>query len=239
LKKINATNKRILVIPDLHSPYHHIDALDFLKAVKKKFLKRNSIIINVGDEVDNHAISFHDSDSDLFSAGSELKLASNFLQQLNKVFPKMFLCESNHGSLLMRRMKHHGVPLRVLKELKDIYGVTGWSWHHDIMAKTSNGNIYICHGKTSTYNKLSKETGCNAIQGHFHGKFEITWTRTPTTERFNIFSGCLINWESLAFAYGKNHIPKPILGCVMINENGSPFLIKMNLDNKNRWDKKL
>ena len=140
----------------------------------------------------------------------------------------------------MRRLKHQRIPLRTLKDLKDIYGVSNWSWHHDIQLNTKHDlPTYFCHGKSSGYNKLAKDVGMNAVQGHFHGKFELTWFRSPTVERYNIFAGCLINWQSLAFAYGKNNIPKPILGCVIINENGSPFLVKMNLNKEGKWVKLL
>ena len=62
-------NKRILVISDTHCPYHHPDLIPYLKAIKKKY--KPDRVIHIGDEVDSHAISFHDSDPDLYSAGDE------------------------------------------------------------------------------------------------------------------------------------------------------------------------
>ena len=59
--------KAILCISDLHIPYHHPQAFDFLKALKKKL--NPDLIVNGGDELDKHALSFHDSDPDLPSAG--------------------------------------------------------------------------------------------------------------------------------------------------------------------------
>lgn len=240
MKKINCKGKRVLIIPDQHFPYAHKDIIRFLKAVKKKYLDKNSIIINLGDEADNHSISFHDSDSELFSAGHELEQACAQLQGLEKVFPKMFICDSNHGSLAIRRFKKHGIPIKYLKSLNEVYGVgNGWSWHDDILLSTKLGDVYICHGKSAVYGKLCKEMGCHSIQGHFHGKFEITWHRSALGERFNMFSGCLIDQDELAFAYGKNHLPKPILGCSILSKEGYPRLIKMNLNSRGRWDGKL
>ena len=48
-------NKRILVISDMHIPYHHKDSIKFLKEIKKEF--KPDKIINIGDSVDFHAIS--------------------------------------------------------------------------------------------------------------------------------------------------------------------------------------
>ena len=57
----------ILVISDQHMPYEHPDMFEFLEAVKKKY--KPTLVVNIGDEVDKHALSFHDSDADLPSAG--------------------------------------------------------------------------------------------------------------------------------------------------------------------------
>ena len=84
----------ILFISDLHAPYQHKDAIAFLAAIKKKY--KPSRIINVGDEVDYHAMSFHASDPDLDSASVELERASATMQQLERIFPKMELVNSYH-----------------------------------------------------------------------------------------------------------------------------------------------
>ncbi|MCK8363719.1 metallophosphoesterase, partial [Erwinia amylovora] len=64
-------NKCILVVSDLHAPFNHPDSVAFLKAIKAKY--KPTRVILTGDEVDFHAISFHDSDPDLDSAGKELE----------------------------------------------------------------------------------------------------------------------------------------------------------------------
>ena len=39
-------HKSVLVISDLHIPYHHKDSFEFLKAVKKKF--KPDTVVNIG-----------------------------------------------------------------------------------------------------------------------------------------------------------------------------------------------
>lgn len=237
---LDGRNKTILLISDQHAPYMHSDMLAFLTALKERYLDDDSIIINMGDEVDYHAISFHSSDVDLYSAGHELDLAIEKLSHLNKLFPKMYLLESNHGSLVYRRAKADGIPIRSLKPLSELYNTPDWSWHHDIVLETNHRyKTYLCHGKKSTYNGLSSAMGMNAIQGHYHGKSEITWSRTATMWRYNMFTGCLINHESLAYAYGRNHLPKPILSLGIIDKDGMPHLKFMDLDKDNRWTGKI
>ena len=231
--KINAIGKAVLIIGDAHIPYEHSDYLAFCKAVSKKY--SCEIFLNAGDEVDGHAISFHDNDPELLSAGNELELAIDKIADWRKTFPKMILLESNHGSLIYRRMKVQGIPVDYIKPLKEIYNTPQWLWYHDVLIKTKYGNVYGCHGKASGYGALAKEQGCSSFQGHYHGKLEVTWHNRVEHRRFNLFVGCGINWQSLAFAYGRNNIPKPILGCAVLDKAGLPHVIKMILDNKGRW----
>ncbi len=224
----------------MHIPFEHRDAYNFLKAIKEQYLDDDDLVINLGDEIDGNQISMHDKDPDMmFSPASEFEECIKRIKHYYELFPNMHLCESNHGSLVYRRAKKFGLPLHVMKSYQDILETPTWYWHDDILLKTGTGEVYICHGKSSTYGKLAKEMGANAIQGHFHGKFEITWHRTTTIERYNLFSGCLIDLENLAFSYGKNHMPKPILGATVLSENGYPNLIKMNLTTNGRWTGKL
>ncbi|MHA1676470.1 MAG: phosphoesterase [Candidatus Njordarchaeales archaeon] len=238
MKKINGINKSILLIGDVHAPFEHCDYLAFCKAVHKKI--QADIVINMGDWEDQHAISFHDSDCSLPSAGHELSLVIEKAKYWYKAFPKMKFLDSNHGSLVIRRMKHHGIPLEHIRPLKEVYNTPKWEWFEDILLKTRLGHIYLCHGKTSAYNKLAREIGCSAAQGHFHGKLEITWANSVFLQRFNLFVGCGINRASMAMAYGKNNIPQPMLGCAAIDREGIPHVYKMNIDKKTgRWDKKV
>lgn len=234
MKKINAKNKSVLLIGDTHLPYEHSDYLSFLKAVSKHY--KCEIIIHMGDFEDNHAISFHKTDQELFSAGAELELVIEKAKEWNKAFPKLHMLDSNHGSLVFRRCKADGLPVTYIKPLKEIYGTPKWAWHEDVILRTNIGDVYLCHGRSGVYNKLAREIGCSAVQGHFHGKFEITWCNSVFKERFNMFVGCGINRESAAFAYGKNNMPQPILGCGVIDEEGNPILIKMRLNKKGRWN---
>ena len=243
MKVIDARNKRVLVIPDLHIPFEHPDSLKFVSAVYNDLALKDGtrpedvIVINLGDEIDGHTISFHKNDPDIpYSPGKELEKAIEHIEDWYRQFPHKILLESNHGSLVYRRAKDQGIPLHYIKSYQEILNTPTWEWHEDVLLKTKMGDIYLCHGKTSATGKLSKEMGTyGAIQGHFHGKFQVTWSTTATGTRFDAFSGCLIDRQSLAFAYGKNHIPKPILGCLLISKMGYPQMIKMVTDDRDRW----
>jgi hypothetical protein len=50
--------------------------------------------------------------------------------------------------------------------------------------------------------------------------------------------GCLVDKDSLAMAYAKNNLKRPIIGCAMIVE-GIPLLIPLLLSKGGRWTGKL
>lgn len=238
-KHINANGRDVLLISDLHVPYHHKDSVKFLAAVKNKLLSKRSLILNVGDEADGHGLSFHDSIMDLDSSGIELEKTRLYFSEIEALFPTMYICESNHGSLIYRRSRSSGIPLEFIKPLSEVYGVKKWSWHDSIVLETKKGKVYVAHGKTASVGKLALSMGMSAVQGHYHGKFCLNYLRTPAGLRFDMYVGCLIDYKSLAFHYGKNHLPKPILGVGYIDKDGDPHLIPMEVDKKGNWNEKI
>jgi len=196
----------ILVISDTHIPYHHPDLFDFLKAIKKEY--KPDRVIHIGDDVDNHAISFHDADPNLPSAGDELEIAKTYIKELHKLFPQMDLLESNHGALLYRKALSHGIPKQMLKSYNDILEVgDGWKWHPELIIKLPNGQpVYFCHGKNSNVTTLSHKQGMSAVQGHYHGRYKIEYWGNPRELNWGMAVGCLIDDDSFAMAYNKNTI---------------------------------
>ncbi len=226
--------KSILVISDQHFPYNHPDIIEFLRHLANKYSPDR--IVNIGDEIDWHSISFHDKDPDLFSPSDELQTAINRMKPLYKMFPEMDLLESNHGSLVYRKGKYHGLPRHVFKSYREVLEAPkGWKWHPDLTIKTNVGSyVYFCHGRSADGLKLSQSLGMSCVQGHFHEKFEVRYWGNSLGLYWSLTVGCLIDNDSLAFAYNKTNLKRPIIGCAMII-NGQPILCPMILDKTGRW----
>ena len=236
MKKYN--NDIVLFISDLHAPYEHKDALAFLAAIKQKY--KPTRIVNVGDEVDYHALSFHASDPDLDSAGMELIKAQATMAKLEQLFPEMDLIHSNHGSMVYRKQKHHGLPRHVIKSYREILQVgEGWMWHTDLTLDI-NGHrpVYVCHGKKKNSENYAKSIGCSVVQGHYHEDFRVGYLNSPGGTIWGMNVGCLIDDTQMAFEYNKVNPNKPMIGTGIII-NGIPKLIPMILDEKGNWNGKL
>ena len=223
----------ILVLSDMHHPYAHPDTLPFLKALKSKY--KPTDVVCIGDEADFHDSSFHDSDPDLDSAGIELEKAIKSLKPIYKLFPKVIVVESNHGSMVMRKALVGKIPRKAIKSYNDILDAPkGWKWVFDVILKTPLGPVYFCHGKSGSPGRLASQYGMSCVQGHFHEKAQIQYISTPEKLMFDAHTGCLANDKSLALGYNKINPKRPIVSLLVI-ENGIPHIIPMVLSKNGRW----
>tara|TARA_R110000803_G_scaffold17754_1_gene47737 strand:+ start:1289 stop:1996 length:708 start_codon:yes stop_codon:yes gene_type:complete len=231
-------NNRVLVISDLHIPYHHKDSFAFLTALKKKY--KPDLVINIGDELDQHAISMHDSNPDLPSAGDELRMSRKYIWELEKIFPDMILVHSNHSSLVYRRALKYGLPTEYLKSYNEYLGVSNrWQWVDDLTITLSDGTrCFFTHGMSANILQLSMQMGMHVVQGHYHSKFSIGYFSNPDQLVWGMQVGCLTSQSSLAFDYARNFKSRFIIGCGIIDQ-GQPKLMPMVLTKDGRWTKKI
>ena len=226
-------HKRILVISDMHLPYQHKDSIKFLKEIKKEF--KPDTTISIGDLLDQHALSFHDSSPELYSAGHELDKAKEYVKELENIFPKLIEVDSNHSSMIYRRALKHGLPRAYLKDYGDFLETKKWKWVDDLTLTMSNGQrCFFTHGRSADVLKVSQTMGMSAVQGHYHTKFVISWWANPDNLFFGMNVGCLIDQKSMAFNYAKNFRTRFIIGCGIIID-GIPRLLPMVLNKKGDW----
>lgn len=233
-------NSCIMLFGDLHAPYQHPDALDFLNAVAHKY--QPTRVFNVGDEIDSHSISFHPQRPDLSNATEELKRARKVIHQLEKIFPTLYNCESNHTSRVYRIGMSSGIPKDLILPYKDLLGVksTKWVWkpEYRITLVPDKTHLMITHNAGANALLASQRNGCSLVAGHHHVLFNLNYWQSTQGLSFSAQAGCLIDFNSPAFAYAAGYTVKPMLGCVII-ERGNPKLIRMTLNKNNSWNKEV
>ena len=226
--------KSVLIISDTHIPYHVPELIAYLKLLKKKI--NPDLIVCGGDELDKHALSFHDSDPDLPSAGDELRQSKKYIWELKKIFPEMLILHSNHSSLIYRKALKHGMPRAYLRHYNEFLEVDNkWKWVDDLNLKLSDGSeCYFTHGMSADGLKLAMQYGKNVCQFHFHSKFNIQYFSNPDNLVWSLQCGCLTKQSSLAFGYSKNFRLRFVIGTGAIID-GQPRLFPMVLDKKGNW----
>jgi hypothetical protein len=79
---------------------------------------------------------------------------------------------------------------------------------------------------------------CNSVQGHHHSVFETKYFANHKDIYWSMVVGCLIDDKSLAFAYNKLQLKRPLIGCGIILD-GQPKLLPMILNKDGRWNKRI
>ena len=190
----------VLVIGDLHAPFQHKAALIYIENV----LRSNQIdeVVLLGDIVDNHYLSFHDSNVDGHGSNLEFLKAKAFLNQLHNVIPKCKVCIGNHDALADRKAFKAGMSQRWIKGIGEVFNLPGWDFQdfHGI------GDFVFTHGLGQQASSRSWDLGKSVVQGHYHSKFGTRAFYDQSVKggvRYAIDGGCLIDSGAYAFAYGK------------------------------------
>jgi predicted phosphodiesterase len=223
--------KTVLVVGDLHVPFHHPKYLDFCTRIHRE-LKCTDVVM-IGDVVDNHAISYHEHDPDGWSPDQEMKEADRHLQKWFKAFPVAYLCRGNHDHLVDRKSKTVGLPSRVFKPFREIWGLPkGWKddFHHIIDGvKYMHGTGYsgdLAHLKAAHDNRMP------VVMGHLHSVCGVDYSANEVDCIWGMSVGCGVDRKAYAFEYGREHKKKPIiaLGVVEYTKYGAnPRLFKMEM----------
>ena len=223
----------VLAIPDTQCPFHHRDSWDFLEWARDKF--NPTKIVNMGDEVDFHALSDYDHDPDGRSAGDELAEAVKSLKPLYQLFPKVMSCISNHTSRPYRQALKAGIPSNMIRSYSEILQAPkGWQWADQWEI---DGVLYE-HGTAYSGRAGALKAAMGNMQstciGHLHSHAGIQYYANAKHLIFGFNTGCLIDKNAYAFNYGKTLTVKPILGCGII-EKGVPKFVPMLLKPNGRW----
>lgn len=219
-------NKTILLFGDTHFPFHHQDTFEFLKAVKKKY--KPDEVYCMGDLIDNHALSYHETNPDLYSPRDELELSVMCIEDLAKIFPKMTILSGNHDKLPIRKARSAGLPSRYIRSNSDVFNMPKtWEWKfEEIVITTDKKGLWLRHQFSSNPIEIALAEGISVAQGHYHSKGDMIWIKDKVNDVYAITVPCLIDDKSLAMEYNKLDKKRPVLGAVII-QNGVPEMIYM------------
>lgn len=211
---------RVLVIGDLHTPFDHADYLAHCKAVRKFYKTTHTVFI--GDIIDAHYSSYHESNPDGWGAGDELTKAVEKLALWHKAFVGADVILGNHDRMAMRKVMSSGLSQRWLRGIDEVLNVPTWKFH---MRRIYDGVLYI-HGEGVTARTKAQRAGKSVVQGHRHTEAYVWYNPKDYGSQFGMQVGCGINADTYAFAYAKDH-PAPVLACGVVLAGKQAHVIPM------------
>ncbi len=215
LQKIRANDIRnVLVIGDLHEPFCLDEYLDWCKEQYDLF-QCNQVIF-IGDIIDNHYSSYHETSADGMGGADELELSIKRIARWYKVFPDATVIIGNHDRMIMRKSQTSAIPSKWIKSYQEVLEVPNWIFTE----RYEQDNVQYIHGEGGqAYNKCRADL-MNTVQGHMH---TLAGCQHFVGRKYRVFGlqvGCGIDFSSYAMAYAK-YGKKPAIGCGVVLENGT------------------
>jgi metallophosphoesterase superfamily enzyme len=222
-KKQNNEESNVLVIGDLHEPFCLEGYLEFCLDTYHHY--KCTDVIFIGDIIDNHYSSYHETDADGLGGGDELELAVSKIAQWYKAFPEAKVLIGNHDRMIMRKAQTSAIPSKWIKSYQDVLEVPNW----EFLERYVLNDVQYIHGEAGTARTKCRADMMNTVQGHLHTQ---CYTENYVGAKYRIFGmqvGCGIDHESYAMAYAKAG-KKPAIACGVILNNGkTPINVMMQL----------
>ena len=203
----------VLVIGDLHEPFCLDSYLDWCK--EQYNVWNCTEVVFIGDIIDNHYSSYHETSADGLSGLEELEIAIKRIARWYNAFPIATVIIGNHDRLIMRKAQTSAIPSKWIKSYKEVLEVPEWNF---VERYVKDGVQYI-HGEGGTASTKCRADMMNTVQGHLHTQ---CYVQNFVGNKFRIFGvqvGCGIDHESYAMAYAK-YGKKPAISCAVILNNG-------------------
>lgn len=230
---MNKDKQNILIIGDIHEPFSLDGYIDHCKEMYKKY-DCNKVIF-IGDIIDNHFGSYHETDTDAYGAKYELEKCIKKVSKWYKAFPKAEVCIGNHDAIVSRKAQTGGIPEAWIRDYSEVLGTPNWVWGTDFI----HNNVRYTHGhKSSKARTAYKRDMMSTVTGHFHTDFYIEYNFGVNHNIFAMAVGSGVNDKAYAVRYAAGG-KKSAIGCGVVLDNGTqPILCPMDLKKYKKLTKK-
>jgi predicted phosphodiesterase len=214
---------RVLVIGDLHEPF----CLDgYLEFCKETYAKNNcNKVVFIGDIIDSHYSSYHESDADGLGGKAELELAIKKLSRWYKEFPDADITLGNHDRIIIRKAQSSNIPSKWIKEFGEVLETPKWRFVTEVFI---DGVRYVHGDKSSAAKTAAKRDMVSTVSGHFHTQMYVEWFFGKYAAIFGMQVGAGIDSKSYAMGYMQGG-KKEAIGVGIVLGGTTAFNVKMEL----------
>jgi len=213
---------KVLAIGDLHEPFTLKNYINFCKKMYKKH-DCNKVIF-MGDIIDNHYSSYHETDAEAMGGKDELELAIKKIKKWYKAFPVAHVIIGNHDRIVFRKAQTGDIPSKWIRDYSEVLETPSWKFVDRLVVD----DVQYIHGEGGTARMKSKADMMSTVQGHLHTQCYNEWSVGATFKVFGMQVGCGIDHDSYAMGYAKRG-KKPAIGCGIIIDGKVAFNELMEL----------
>ena len=193
----NNKESRVLVIGDLHAPFDLDSYFDHCVEVYERY--NCNRVVFIGDVIDNHYSSYHETDADGMGGGKELQLAIDRLARWYHRFPDADVTVGNHDRIIMRKAQTGGVPKQWIREYSEVLNTPRWNF----VTSVEIDDVLYIHGEAGTAKTKARADMRSTVQGHLHTQAYTEYFVGANSRVFGCQVGCGIDAKSYAMAYMK------------------------------------
>tara|TARA_R110002051_G_C8591347_1_gene478852 strand:- start:151 stop:879 length:729 start_codon:yes stop_codon:yes gene_type:complete len=222
-KEITKVENRVLVIGDLHEPF----CLDgYLKFCKEQYAINNcNKVVFIGDIIDNHYSSYHETDSDGLGGKTELDFAIDKLKKWYNAFPDADVTLGNHDRIIIRKAQTSNIPSKWIKEFGEVLETPNWRFVTEVYI---DGVRYVHGDKSNKPRTAAKRDMVSTVSGHYHTDMYVEWFFGKTRALFAMAVGCGIDSKSYAMGYMQGG-KKEAIGIGIVKGGKIAFNVPMDL----------
>jgi metallophosphoesterase superfamily enzyme len=214
---------RVLVIGDPHEPFCKKNYRKFCKETYNKY--NCNVVVIIGDIIDNHYGSYHETDSDGMGGKDELEFAISKISGWYKDFPEAYVTLGNHDRIIIRKAQTSNIPSKWIREFSEVLETPNWKFVTDVYI---DGVRYVHGDKSGKPRTAAKRDMVSTVSGHYHTDMYVEWFFGKTRAIFAMAVGCGIDSSSYAMGYMQGG-KKEAIGCGVIVGGHTAFNVKMEL----------
>ena len=222
-KRLTRVEDRVLVIGDLHEPF----CLDgYLAFCKEQYAVHNcNRVVFIGDIIDHHYSSYHETDADGMGGKYELERAIKKLKRWYKAFPNADVTLGNHDRIIIRKAQSSNIPSMWIKEFGEVLGTPNWNFVTEVYI---DGVRYVHGDKSGKPRTAAKRDMVSTVSGHYHTDMYVEWFFGKTRAIFAMAVACGIDSKTYAMSYMQGG-KKEAIGLGIVIGGHTAFNVKMPL----------
>jgi metallophosphoesterase superfamily enzyme len=220
--------ENVLIIGDIHAPFTLKEYLDHCKEAYRDY--NCTRVVLIGDLIDNHYPSYHETDPNGRGGQEELRRAIKEVQKWYKAFPNAVVTIGNHDRIVHRKAFSSGVPKEWVRDFQEVLNTPNWDYVTEVFI---DGVRYVHGDKSSKPRTAAKRDMISTVSGHFHTDMYVEHFYGLGKHVFACAVGCGIDDQSYAMGYmsgGK----KAALGCSVVFGGVTAVNVPMLLTKRKR-----